>query len=394
AREPRVPRRRVRAVACRYAHAGRRTARPVPLRGPPAATGRHAEWRAEAAAGPGRRGDPQARAAVPGRADQRGRPRVATRLLGKTLRTGRRRHHAAGVHPLHGRGRALPPHRHPRWRRAGGRRCPGRTRGRAARAQRRGARGPPAPRAAAAVEPARRAERGADRQQPARAVSPGPRQRPGRLRSVARSLAASRGPAVGCQPRGRVRRRHAWSRPRRGRTMKWWRRLWAVVLKELRQIRRDRISMLLIVAIPVIDLLMFGYAINFNPRNLDAMIIDQANTATSRAAVMDMRATGIIEITGVGDSPAQAMEQLRRGRLSVAIVLPPDYDRRLAEGRPAVQVMVDGTDTVVQAAAVQLAQLPLEAVNGRRARAPPAQIEVVSFYNPERRSAVSIVPGL
>ena len=167
-----------------------------------------------------------------------------------------------------------------------------------------------------------------------------------------------------------------------------------MVLKELRQIRRDRISMLLIVAIPVIDLLMFGYAINFNPRNLDAMIIDQANTAASRAAVMDMRATGIIEITGVGDSPAQAMEQLRRGRLSAAIVLPPDYERRLIDGRPAVQVMVDGTDTVVQAAAVQLAQLPLETVNGRRTQAPPPQIEVVSFYNPERRSAVNIVPGL
>ena len=171
-----------------------------------------------------------------------------------------------------------------------------------------------------------------------------------------------------------------------------WRRLWAVVLKELRQLRRDRISMLLIVAIPVIDLLLFGYAINFNPRNLDAMIVDQANTATSRAAVMDMRATGIIEITGVGDSPAQAMEQLRRGRISAAIVLPPDYERRLIDGRPAVQVMVDGTDTVVQAAANQLAQMPLERPNGGRIAPDAPQIEVVSFYNPERRSAVSIVP--
>lgn len=167
-----------------------------------------------------------------------------------------------------------------------------------------------------------------------------------------------------------------------------------MVLKELRQVRRDRISMAMIVAIPVIDLLLFGYAINFNPRNLDAVIVDQANTSASRAAVMDMRATGIIEITGVADSPAQAMDQLRRGRISAAIVLPPDYERRLADGRPAVQVMVDGTDTVVQAAAVQLAQLPLEMVGGRRPQAPPAQIEVVSFYNPERRSAVSIVPGL
>ena len=172
------------------------------------------------------------------------------------------------------------------------------------------------------------------------------------------------------------------------------RRLWSVVLKELRQIRRDRISLAMIVVIPVVDLLLFGYAINFNPRDLDAIVVDQAGTAASRAAVMDMRATGIIEITGVADSPQQAMERLRRGEVSVGIVLPPDYERRLADNRPAIQVMVDGTDTVVQAAATQLAQLPLESVHGGRAARTPPQIEVVSFYNPERRSAVSIVPGL
>jgi len=172
------------------------------------------------------------------------------------------------------------------------------------------------------------------------------------------------------------------------------RRLWSVVLKELRQIRRDRISLAMIVVIPVVDLLLFGYAINFNPRDLDAIVVDQAGTAASRAAVMDMRATGIIEITGVADSPQQAMERLRRGEVSVGIVLPPDYARRLADNRPAIQVMVDGTDTVVQAAATQLAQLPLESVQARRAARAPPQIDVVSFYNPERRSAVSIVPGL
>ena len=172
------------------------------------------------------------------------------------------------------------------------------------------------------------------------------------------------------------------------------RRLWSVVLKELRQIRRDRISLAMIVVIPVVDLLLFGYAINFNPRDLDAIVVDQAGTAASRAAVMDMRATGIIEITGVADSPQQAMERLRRGEVSVGIVLPPDYERRLADNRPAIQVMVDGTDTVVQAAATQLAQLPLESVQARRAARAPPQIDVVSFYNPERRSAVSIVPGL
>ncbi|MBJ6982602.1 ABC transporter permease [Luteimonas sp. MC1572] len=176
--------------------------------------------------------------------------------------------------------------------------------------------------------------------------------------------------------------------------MKNLRRMWAVALKELRQMRRDRISVVMIVAIPVVDLLLFGYAINYNPRNLHAAVADQAMTSTSRAAVMDMAATGIIDIRRVADTPQELMDMLRRGQAGVGIVIPPDYERRLADGRPAVQVMVDGTDTVVQAAANQLAQLPLELPGGQRAAPRAPQIEVVSFYNPERRSAVSIVPGL
>ncbi|KLJ01063.1 ABC transporter permease [Luteimonas sp. FCS-9] len=172
------------------------------------------------------------------------------------------------------------------------------------------------------------------------------------------------------------------------------RRLWAVVVKELRQIRRDRISLVMIVLIPVVDLLLFGYAINYNPRGLDAAIADQAVTATSRAAVMDIQATGVVDTVAVVDSPQQLVEMLRRGEISVGITIPPDFERRIVDGRPAMQVMVDGTDTVVQAAANQIAQLPLEGPDGRRAARAAPQIEVVSFYNPERRSAVSIVPGL
>lgn len=172
------------------------------------------------------------------------------------------------------------------------------------------------------------------------------------------------------------------------------RRMWAVALKELRQMRRDRISLVMIVAIPVIDLLLFGYAINYNPRNLDAAVVDQAGSSASRAAVMDMNATGIVELRRVADSPQQVMDMLRRGQVGVGIVVPPDFERRLADGRPAVQVLVDGTDTVVQAAANQLAQTPLDPAGRARAPARSPQIEVVSFYNPERRSAVNIVPGL
>ena len=176
-------------------------------------------------------------------------------------------------------------------------------------------------------------------------------------------------------------------------------RLLAVMLKELRQLRRDRITLAMIIGIPVMQLVLFGYAINLNLRGLSAGVADQANTAGSRALVMDMVATGVIQPTLAANTPQQLMDALRRGEISVGVVVPPDFERRRIDGREAVQVLVDGSDTVVQSAAVQLAQMPLDnsraLANATGAReTTPQQIAVVSFYNPERRSAVNIVPGL
>ncbi|KRA15305.1 ABC transporter permease [Lysobacter sp. Root604] len=179
------------------------------------------------------------------------------------------------------------------------------------------------------------------------------------------------------------------------------RRLFAIVLKELRQMRRDRVTLAMIVGIPVMQLVLFGYAINLNLRGLETGVADQANTAASRALVMDMVATGVIAPTVAARTPEELMQRLRRGEISVGVVIPPDFERRRYEGREAVQVLVDGSDTTVQAAASQLAQLPLNSTptsNDRPLRAGPGQsggqISVVAFYNPERRSAINIVPGL
>jgi ABC-2 type transport system permease protein len=176
-----------------------------------------------------------------------------------------------------------------------------------------------------------------------------------------------------------------------------WRRLYAVVLKELRQMRRDRITLAMIIGIPVMQLVLFGYAINLNLRGLDAAIADQAGTSASRAVVMDMLATGVIRSVADVDTPQQLVDMLRRGEISVGVTIPPDFERRRLEGREAVQVMVDGSDTVVQSAAIQLSQLPIDSASqaGVRTVAGAQQpISVVAFYNPERRSAVNIVPGL
>src|SRR3546814_9555270 len=83
-------------------------------------------------------------------------------------------------------------------------------------------------------------------------------------------------------------------------------------------------------------------------------------------------------------SPRQLMDALRRGDISVGVVVPPDFERRRFDGREAVQVLVDGSDTVVQAAATQLAQLPLDTrpvANVKSERTGGGQIGVVSFYN-------------
>lgn len=185
------------------------------------------------------------------------------------------------------------------------------------------------------------------------------------------------------------------------------RRLFAIVLKEMRQMRRDRITLAMIVGIPVMQLVLFGYAINLNLRGLETGVADQANTAASRAVVMDMVATGVIKPTHSASTPQELMKLLRAGEISLGVVIPPDFERRRFDGREAVQVLVDGSDTVVQSAAVQLSQLPLDTTNpastnpgstssGNASASTPRmpQVSVVAFYNPERRSAINIVPGL
>lgn len=166
-------------------------------------------------------------------------------------------------------------------------------------------------------------------------------------------------------------------------------RLFAIVLKELRQLRRDRLTFGMILGIPTLQLLLFGFAINLDIRGLDAAAVDQAQTVRSRETLATMAATGVITLHGQADSPAQLQEWMRQGRISLGIVIPADFERRLeTRNAPALQVMVDGSDQSVQAAARQLASLPVAGAASYQS------VEVVNFYNPERRAPVNTVPGL
>jgi len=164
----------------------------------------------------------------------------------------------------------------------------------------------------------------------------------------------------------------------------------AVMWKEVRQMARDRMTVAMMIGIPTMQLLLFGYAINPDVRNLPAAVADMAGTGGSRALAQDMFATEIVRPAAVARTPQELQALLRAGQIRIGILIPPDFERRRIDGREAVQVIVDGSDTSVQASARQLAQMPLD---GQRT-ASAAQISVLPLYNPRRISAINVVPGL
>ncbi|XKE44932.1 ABC transporter permease [Halomonas organivorans] len=171
------------------------------------------------------------------------------------------------------------------------------------------------------------------------------------------------------------------------------RRLLAIVIKELRQLRRDRLTFAMIVGIPVMELVLFGYAINLDVRGLEVVVVDQADTARSRELVAQLEATQVITLERRAATPQAVDELLRRGEVDVGLVLPVDFEARLERGdRPPIQLIVDGADQAVQAAARQLRHFPVPDAAGWTARVEP--VEVVNYYNPERRAPINTVPGL
>lgn len=176
--------------------------------------------------------------------------------------------------------------------------------------------------------------------------------------------------------------------------MKSLQRIVAIVRKEVRQLRRDRLTFGMIVGIPVIQLLMFGYAINMDVRHLDAAVADLSGSSAARQLVMDMSQTQIIHVIRQVSSADELEHMMRQGEISVGIYIPPDFDRRLHQvNRSAMQLLLDGSDTVVQGAAAQLARVVQQSRTSPYNDRPPV-MELRTFYNPERRSPVNTVPGL
>ena len=188
------------------------------------------------------------------------------------------------------------------------------------------------------------------------------------------------------------------------------RRTMAILRKELLQLRRDRLTFGLIVMIPFIQLVLFGYAINTEVRHIPAAVVDQSNTSLSRALTQMVEATQVIRFEERFATVEEAERAIVRADVRAAFIIPHDIDDRLVRNpaigssfaqtepgetaRPVAQWIADGSDTLVAGAIRSLRSMPLGELFHEPVNTAIPTFEVTLFYNPEQRSVVNIVPGL
>ena len=122
-------------------------------------------------------------------------------------------------------------------------------------------------------------------------------------------------------------------------------RIWSIVVKEFIQIRRDPRTLAIVLAMPVMQLVLFGYAINTTVDHIATVVLDQARDAQSRRFLSSFFNTGYFDLVAQASSLQQLRQSIDAGAARVGIVLPPDFSHDLVAGRtPSAQVVIDGSD--------------------------------------------------
>jgi len=170
--------------------------------------------------------------------------------------------------------------------------------------------------------------------------------------------------------------------------------------KEAVQLRRDRFTLAMMLGIPAMQLILFGYAIRTEVRHLPTVVLDESHTPESRALVSVLRNTGNFDITEWVSSRAELADRIEGGKASAGLVIPRDYMRDIKRGRTAsAQMIVDAADPMASSAAMSGAARAgaaraaiLSGADSRRST--PLEVRVRPWYNPGMRDAVYIVPGI
>jgi len=181
-------------------------------------------------------------------------------------------------------------------------------------------------------------------------------------------------------------------------------RLGALLIKEFIQMRRDRITFAMMLGVPLLQLVLFGYAINNDPKSLPAALVATSNDPYTRAIVAALQTTGYYRFDHVAQSAEQAEFLMARGDVSFVVTIPADFGRRVERGdNPQILIEADATDPAAASGAISTlstvaSQALLRAQGMQEAAAENArgQLDVVVHrrYNPEGISQYNIVPGL
>jgi ABC-2 type transport system permease protein len=187
-------------------------------------------------------------------------------------------------------------------------------------------------------------------------------------------------------------------------------RIQAVFIKELMQLKRDRMTFAMVIMIPLIQLMLFGFAINTNIRHVPVGVVDHSQTGLSRVLVQTISATQVVDFTQHYLSIQQAQQAIASGEVHAILIIPKDVSQRLVRhqsvglgsppssdeetSRPIAQWLVDSSDTMIAAAIKSLRNMPLVELLHKPANRGTPTFAVTLLYNPEQRTAVNIVPGL
>ncbi|HKM88137.1 MAG TPA: ABC transporter permease [Xanthobacteraceae bacterium] len=180
----------------------------------------------------------------------------------------------------------------------------------------------------------------------------------------------------------------------------FWRRAGAMLLKEFLQLRRDRFTLATMISIPLIQLVMFGYAINTTPRDLPTAVLLQESSDVGRSILAALQNTKFFKVTRQLRDEAELDQVLASGAVLFAVEIPAGFERALRRGdEPALLVAADATDPVATGPAIAAlsAIVATALVNDRwipDSGQPPFEIRAHDRYNPAASTPLNIVPGL
>ena len=180
----------------------------------------------------------------------------------------------------------------------------------------------------------------------------------------------------------------------------FWRKTWAMLVKEFIQLRRDRVSFAMIIMIPLVQLMLFGYAINTNPRDLPTAVLLQEHSDLGRSILAALRNTEYFKRYATAAHRSRGRQLLASGKVLFGIEIPANFERAVRRGdKPAMLVAADATDPVASGTALgALGQVLLTALAHDRdvpdTPAMPFEIRTHARYNPAGLTQLNIVPGL